>query len=101
MGKNHLESLESFTNFLNTLNCVHCKFLGDKDKPVNERRCTHKFAYKKCYGCDNGLEGNKSWIRIDDINRELKGEVQFFSPRKDINEYFICDYFKEINNEKI
>ena len=101
MKKNHLESLESFTNFLNTLCCNYCVHLGDKDKPVHERRCTHKNAYKKCSSYENGMESDKSWLRQDDINRELKGDRSLPLPRKDINEYFVCDYFKQIDNEKI
>ncbi len=92
---NPLSSVEAFTSWLDiNFGCVNCINLGDKDKPIHERLCTHKYANKSCNDYDNGMESDKSWLRQDDINRELKCGGSLPLPIRDVNEYFVCTYFK-------
>ena len=100
MNKNNqhpLSSLESFTKWLeDTFGCINCIHLEQGDKPINEKRCTNSAALSSSKTYPTGVETDKSWLRQDDINRKLRGELV---SRKDINEYFMCDYFEDLPNE--
>jgi hypothetical protein len=88
------------------MNCEHCIYL-EKDKPLNERRCTNEDALKPSKKYKNGVEGDKKFLHEDDISNKKKGMKnkneslrKFWENEKikPINSYFLCDYFKSIND---
>ena len=98
-NKSHpLSSVESFTTWLaDTFGCINCKHIEQGDKPIHEKRCTNPIALAPSEIYPTGVETDKSWLRQDDINRQLRGEIV---TRKDVNEYFMCDFFDDKINEE-
>lgn len=99
-NKRHpLSSVESFTKWLEeTFGCINCKHIEQGDKPIHEKRCTNPIAIAPSKAYPTGVETDKSWLRQDDIERELRGGLPF--GRRDINTYFMCDYFENETDEK-
>ena len=99
--------MEAFEEYLgNTFGCMHCIHLEKTDKPINERKCTNDTAINpsKNYPKPGGVEVDKSWIRQNDIDRKIEGmqskekwrrEYWEKEEMKDVNFYFVCDYFDD------
>ncbi len=94
-----LSNMDDITKWLeDAIGCIHCAHLERNDKPIHEKKCTNPIALAPSETYPNGIETDKSWLRQDELNRQLHGES--FNNQEDVNEYFMCEHFKYIAEDE-